>query len=263
MNKVIRFFISTLILFGAVGSVTAQSIVYDGLSAGTTFTFTGSVPRTYMGQGFSISDPGGNPAISQIRVALVAGAAVNYPATRIRVSLWDIYDATQTGANLVFANQLGGGPINFITTAITTTGATAFIFTLNFATPIPLTGLLNHGITFNWQSDAAGTGTFIDDTLLTTALRGAGSPALTLGANNNPLGGYFRNASGETSFNFRADSARNIANVGGLAFEITAVAIPEPTTWALIGLSTVGGLAVIRRQRRRNQAALEQKLEKC
>ena len=118
-------------------------------------------------------------------------------------------------------------------------------FTLTFTTPISLTGLTNHGITLNWQSDATGTGVFSDNTLLTTALRtGAGvavaPPALTQGSNLSPGGGYYRNASGLTTFNMQANDARTIANVGGIMFELTAV--PEPGSLALFGVFLAGAL---------------------
>jgi hypothetical protein len=213
----------------------AQTVVYDGLNTGTVATFTGSTPRTFMGQAFQVADPGTPVKISSIRVTLVAGAAVTYAASRLNVQLWDTYDPAAAGTALVFSNPLPAAALVYDTGAVNTTGATAFTFTLPVATPIALTGLTNHGITFNWQSDAAGVGTFINDTLLTTALRtGTGGtvppPALMAGAADlNPVGGYFRNASALTTLNFQASDARSIANVGGLMFELTAAAATPVT----------------------------------
>ena len=169
-----RSFISALAVLAAVAlaaHTNAQTaVVYDGLNAGTVPTFTGSVPRTYMGQGFNIANPGvPSIQITSMRITVVAGAAVNYAATRLRIQLWDTYNPGATGTDLVFSNPLALQVFN--TGAINVAGATAFTFTLNFAVPITLSGLTNHGITVNWQSDAAGTGNFIDDTNLTTALR--------------------------------------------------------------------------------------------
>lgn len=251
-----------LVALAMLGRLQAQAVVYDGLIAGTVANFTSSVPRTYMGQGFSIADPLAPVQITQARVVLVAGAALSYQNTRIRVQFWNTYDPSQTGTNLVFSNAVGA-PIVFTTGPITTTGATAFTFTLPFGSPVSLTGLTNHGITFNWQSDVAGIGNFIDDTLLTTALRtgsGGPPPALTAGTNVNPGGGYFRNASGLTSFNFQAGDARTIANFGGLMFELSAVSVPEPATVALFGLAGCCVAGGWYRMRRKNAQALAAKV---
>ena len=67
---------------------------------------------------------------------------------------------------------------------------------------------------------------------------GGPPPALTVGANLNPSGGYFRNASGLTTGNFQANDARAITNVGGLMFEITTV-VPTPGAAALLDATRV------------------------
>ena len=234
----------------------AQTVVYDGLISGTVATFTGSTPRTFMGQAFSIANPATPTVqISSMRVTMVAGGAVNYAASRLNIQFWDTFNPAATGTTTVFSNPLATQTFN--TGAINVAGATAFTFTLNFATPLTLTGLTNHGLSVNWQSDATGGGVFVDDTLLTTALRtGTGGtqppPALTQGSNLNPSGGYFRNASGLTTGNFQAGDARSIANVGGLMFELTAVApaaAPEPGSLALLALVALPGVAALRRRR--------------
>lgn len=252
-----RSFISALSVLAAVafaaqaGAQTA--VVYDGLNTGTVPTFTSSVPHTYMGQGFNIANPGiPSIQITSMRITVVAGAAVNYAATRLRIQLWDTYNPGATGTDLVFSNPLALQVFN--TGAINVAAASAFTFTLNFAVPLTLSGLTNHGITVNWQSDAAGTGNFIDDTNLTTALRtGTGGtvppPPLTAGANVNPSGGYYRNASGLTTLNFQAGDSRTIANVGGLMMEFTAIAVPEPSSVALLMTAAAGACVMYRRRR--------------
>ncbi|MBS0661493.1 MAG: PEP-CTERM sorting domain-containing protein [Verrucomicrobia bacterium] len=244
--------VAAIALIASASSSSAQtSVIYGGIT-GATPTFTGSTPRTYMGQAFNVADPGVAVAITQLRITMVAGVALNYADSQLRIQFWDTFNPAATGTALAFSNPVGSTLI-FDTGAVNTTGATAITFTLNFATPIMLTGLTNHGIVVNWQSDAAGTGTFIDDTNLTAALRtGAGAtapPPLTAGSNANPAGTtYFRNASGLTTMNLQANDARNIANVSGLMFELTAVSVPEPSTYALLG---VAGLAALVRFRRR------------
>jgi hypothetical protein len=229
----------------------ATALVYDGIT-GAALSFTGSTPRTFMGQGFSVADPGGPVQISSMTIVLVAGAAVNYVNTRINVEFWDSYDSTAASGS-VFSSPLG---INAFTTGpLTTAGATALSFTLTFATPIALTGLVNHGLAVNWQSDAAGTGTFINDTLLTEGLRTTGSANINPGANVTPGSGYYRNVSGATNFNFLGSDARVLSGVtnGGLAFTLTSVsAVPEPGSagmW-LAGLAFAGACAARSRRRR-------------
>jgi hypothetical protein len=114
--------------------------------------------------------------------------------------------------------------------------------------------LTTHGIAVNWQSDAGGTGTFIDDTNLTAALRVSGSSNILPGANTSPNSGYYRNASGETDLNFQSSDARTLSGVtnGGLVFRLTAaeVAVPEPGTMLFLGSALVV-LAGVRRPRAR------------
>jgi hypothetical protein len=253
-----RLFLATVSLIAAAAFATNSSaqtaVIYDGLNAGTVPTFTTSVPHTYMGQGFNVANPGTGATIqiTSMRITMVAAAAVNYAASRLRIQFWDTYNPAAVGTELVFSNPALLQTFN--TGAINVAAATAFTFTLNFAVPITLTGLTNHGITVNWQSDAAGTGNFIDDTNLAAALRtGTGGtipppPLMPGAADVNPGGGYFRNASGLTTFNFQAGDARTIANVGGLMMEFTAIAVPEPSSVALLITAAAGAFVAYRRR---------------
>ena len=197
-------------------SVRAQIAVYDGLTGLSTVTTTGSVPHTYMGQAFSVADPGGGAPvhISKLEVIMFyIGAAASYADTKLNVQFWGTYDPTATGTSVVFSNPIGGvqsqntGPFNPAGTALKD-------FVFNFSPTIDLPSLTNLGITLNWQSSTDGV-TFVDDTNFASGLRtGAGGtvppPALAAGANLNPGGGYFRNASGLTTFNFQAGQARQV-----------------------------------------------------
>jgi hypothetical protein len=183
-------------------------------------------------------------------VLVVAGAA-NYQNTLINVQFWDSYDAN---ASPVFSSAAGAVQ-SFTTGPIVTTGAAAYTVTLTFATPVSLTGLTGHGLAINWQSDAAGTGAFINNTNLTTALRGSGSANISIGANLNPGSGYYRNASGTTNFNYLSSDARSLTGVtnGGLVFSLTgdyAAAVPEPTSAALFLLGLLGTAGLIAHRRR-------------
>jgi len=241
------WFTVALTLLGGQGTARA-GIVYDS-ETGAALGFTGSTPRTFMGQGFTVADPGGPVEITSMSLVLVAATAVNFAATRINVEFWDNFNSASSP---VFSNPLGVN--SFSTGPIITAGATAFTFILTFGSPIPLTGLTNHGIAVNWQSDAGGTGTFIDDTNLTAALRVSGSSNILPGANTSPNSGYYRNASGETDLNFQSSDARTLSGVtnGGLVFRLTAaeVAVPEPGTMLFLGSALVV-LAGVRRPRAR------------
>jgi hypothetical protein len=197
-----------------------------------------------MGQGFDIADPGGPPMITSMHLTLFTDTAVNYANTLIRVQFWDTYNSA---ANPVFSNPIGP-TLDFPTGPVTTFGTTALTATLNFASPIPLTGLTEHGLSVNWQSDPDGTGSFADDTDLTAGLRGPGSADINPGVNDNPGSGYYRNASGETDLNFQSSDARAFPGVtnGGLLFDLS-LAVPEPSSIVVLGL---GALAILWRCRR-------------
>ena len=209
------------LLLSASGTTHAQFVGYDSRT-GAVLTYTGSTPRTYLGQAFDIADPGASPQVTSMNLVLVTSAAVNYPNTRIRVQFWDTYNGASSP---VFA--VPDGPVQtFVTGPFSSTGASAWIFTLNFPTPIPLTGLTGHGVSVNWQSDPTGTSSFADDPNLTAALRATGSANISPGVNDNLGSGYYRNASGETDLNFQSGDARSLSGVtnGGLVFDLTLVA---------------------------------------
>src|ERR1041385_8286226 len=81
------WFTVALTLLGGQGTARA-GIVYDS-ETGAALGFTGSTPRTFMGQGFTVADPGGPVEITSMSLVLVAATAVNYAATRINVEFWD------------------------------------------------------------------------------------------------------------------------------------------------------------------------------
>jgi hypothetical protein len=216
-----RFFILVAAIAVSAATAQAQFVGYDAIT-GAVLAFTSSQPRTYMGQAFDIADPGAPPQITSMHLVMVTAAAVNYPNTRIRVQFWDTYNGASSP---VFAVP-DGGVQTFETGPFSSTGPSGWEFTLNFPTPISLTGLTGHGISVNWQSDPTGTSTFADDPNLTAALRTTGSANINPGVNENPGSGYYRNASGETDLNFASGDARSLSGVtnGGLAFDLTLVA---------------------------------------
>jgi hypothetical protein len=219
---------------GAVSVVVtgpSTQVGYDSLT-GAVANFTASTPRTFMGQGFSVANVVTNPQITRMRIVLVSSGAVNYQNTRIRLQFWDTYNSASSP---VFSNPAGEVQ-TFTTGPITAASATAFTFTLDFASAIPLTGLNGHGLSVNWQSDPTGNGTFTDNALLTAGLRSAGSANIVIGTNLNPASGFYRNAGGENNFNFLSSSSRSLGGVtnGGLVFDLTVVEAKLPTTITLV-----------------------------
>jgi hypothetical protein len=244
MHTQTKLFLTCALALLVAAQARSQITVYDGRT-GAVLTFTGSTPRTYMGQAFDIADPGVAPAITGMHITLVGAAAFNYANTLIRMQFWNNYSS---GSNPVFSNPAGGAQL-FTTGPMSETGATAWTFTLNFAAPIALNGLTGHGLSVNWQSDPTGTGTFADDSNLTAALRGSGSANIAIGVNDNPGSGYYRNASGETDLNFQSSDARSLSGVtnGGLVFDL--VAVPEPGCLALCILAGAAAWTSRRRPR--------------
>src|SRR4051812_33616619 len=123
----------------------AQAVnVYDGISDLTTFTTTASVPHTYMGQAFNVSNAGGaTPMVTSMQVGMFVLGAQSFADVHVRIQLWGAFNPGATGATTVFSNPLGGGPTTFDVGPITTAGNGVFVFTLTFGSPITLPSTTN------------------------------------------------------------------------------------------------------------------------
>lgn len=252
--KTFRLFLSILAIATVLGgaSASAQVTIYDAVSDQSSFTTTGSSPRTYMGQAFNVSGAAGSmPQVTSATVGMFVSGAQTFANVQLRLQIWGTFNAAATGAADAFSNPVGG-PSTFLLGPISTTGNSVFLFTLNFATPITLPSTMNLGITFNFQTSTDGV-TFADNTNVVTAMRIVGAPPIPVGQNITHGGNtFYRNASGRTDFNFNANDARNITNMtqsnNGLAFSLRA--IPEPSTWLLL-LGGAGALVGLQRFRRK------------
>jgi len=223
------------------------AIIYDAVSDLATYTTSTSVPHTYMGQSFSVSNAGGStPIVTSMKLGEFIVGAQTYAGVRLRIQFWGTFDPTATGATSVFSNPIGS-PIVFDLGPQTTTGNSVSLWTLT-GLNVTLPQTTNLGIGINWQSSTDGVN-YVDQTNIATAMRAPVNTApIPVGSNVTVAGQYYRNASSETNFNFLASSSRSIGGTNpndGLAFQLSTV--PEPTTAALAGFATLA-LSVRRRR---------------
>jgi hypothetical protein len=233
--------INCLVLaFAFVLAAPAGTLVFDTISGDPDIT-VGGTPRTYMGQDFNAADPGGPLLIERVIVLMASLTTQSYTNIRASVQLWDegglISPAFITPAGPV--QQFDLGPLSL-------DAFFAYDVDLVFATPIPLTGLIFHGIAINFKGDTGGG--LADTDNLSAAVR-YGAVPIAVGSNPN-LDGSWRNASGRTDFNFNFHTdLRSIVGEenSALAIQIYAVEVPEPSTLWL----AAGCLAIAASRRRR------------
>jgi hypothetical protein len=243
--------LTALALLVGQSTARAQVFVYDAISDLTSLTTTGNVPHTYMGQAFNTNGAGGTtPQVTSMKLGLFVIGAHTYTDVQARVQFWGTFDPTVQGTDTtsVFSNPVGG-PTVFDLGALTTSANAAFILTLNFATPVTLPSTSNLGLGVNFQGSTTG-GPVADDTNLVTAMRSpVGTQPIPVGQNITTGGNtFYRNASGRTDFDFNGNDARTLGTgtqaTDGIAFQLTAIPVPEPGSMVLCGLagcSLIGG----------------------
>ncbi len=230
--------------------------------AGTTesYTFTGSTPRTYMGDGFTNNSlPAGTTSfqITSFSFLVVTAAATTYTDVVGRIQFWNTANGGTTSAtNPAFANA-AGQLITVDLGALTSTANSIYKFDVTLNTPITLTGGsgTNWGFAQNFQGNT-GAG-LADDTNLTSVISynttSTGYAAGTITTGASPTFGYYRNANSETNFNFTSTSRSLGFNYQGVAIIINGNAVvPEPSSVALASFGGLGMLFALRRMRRRS-----------
>lgn len=186
---------------------TTDTLVFDSFTGATAYTTTTGSPRTFMGMPFNLDGAAGSdPAITRITfyLAYTGAAAQTYQSLRIQFQLWDGWSGT---ADPVFSSPLSSGAM-FADVAgpVTLTPNTYSPLTVTLTTPLPMSGLLSHGIAVNYQGDT-GSGLASADAL--TSLLRYGSTPLAVGANGLSNAYGYRNASGHVDFNFAPTDSRS------------------------------------------------------
>lgn len=221
----------------------AQTVVYQQTST-TGLTTNNTTPA------FALDDitfaPGATAVLQQLS-ALTFGVGVA-PGTTLQTAVVfiDFYNTVNPAAvGAVTADYIGGfgGTINVAANTTTNTAFRAFTFN-NLTT-------LSNPIFFNDNNigvvitlaNAAGSAY---STVLTPLMSNPGVP--TTGASAT---GVYRDANGNGTF----ESAEFMPTQGNLYLSMTTVAVPEPTTWALLGIGAIGLAAAARRSAKQRRGA--------
>ena len=202
----------------------AEVLVFDSFSNATNLTTTTGLPRTYMGMPVDLdSAAGSNPMISRIVVymAYAGAAAQSYSRLRVRLQMWDSWWWED---DPVFSIPVEAVYVADVDEAILMQPNTFVPINLALPSPMPLTGLLSHGVVINFQGDK-GSGLETSNDL--TALLRYGSNPIAVGANALPESYGYRNVSGQTTFNHPQSDSRTFEESNeGMALELYATTSP-------------------------------------
>src|SRR5690349_4409698 len=247
----------SLLIVGAVSLLAAVSsnaaLVFDNMSnyeGGNTnahIASTSSTPNTFMGDAYTLA--AGTTAITGFDIYPVNLSGVNYVGIKINIFVWGSVNTSGTvnSTTPAFGNLLGS-----YTLTSSGTFTTGFYFpfegspngvnpgiTLGSPLSIPSTTI---GITFNYQGTTDGV-TYNNVNSL-TSLIGYGT-APTVGS--QVFSGYYRNAASETDGNF-ISTLRTLGNANeSLALRVYGTVVPEPGSFALIGIGSAA-LLIFRRR---------------
>jgi hypothetical protein len=201
----------------------------DTVTDSDTQTFTGSMPRTYMGDGFTNNTlPGGTTSfnITKLTLYMVSQAAQTYTDVVARVQFWNTYNAGNTP---VFTNPTAG-PILIDLGPFTSAANTFYTISVTLVTPVTLIGGSGTawGFAQNFQSNT-GAG-LVDDSNLTSLITSNSGDTYASGmilTGADPTFGYYRNASGRTDFNFASSDARSLTGLDYQAVGIIVEGVPN------------------------------------
>lgn len=226
----------------AVGAASHAAVIYDTFTPAVAYSFYTGPGNTLSGDNFNLPSAGAGMhwRITQIRGAAFASAAGTYSSRVLNISFWNGVGASANATDPAFSNQAGtsvnaafGGTFN------ATAAGSGFTYSVSGLSidlaNTPVVPANGYGIRLGWSSSGPGT---LSSGYKDTASSVAGS------AWSN---GFFidTNASGVLQNNEFVNFS-NWTN-GNLAVEITAIAVPEPATLAILG---VGALAMLRRRKK-------------
>lgn len=256
-----RTFLAGLaLLLAASGVASAQTTVYDNITNQTLFGVT---------QEFSADDGGGTDNIQthlmMDDITLAPGFAngnwaiqdiiwstINFNAgdTNVRMKL-RFFDNDGGGAG--FGNPgtfLGGIDFGAIPLGSGANAAQLWIFTLNDPTffPVPSDGTFWAGVMFDNDNGTSGaTATDLDNLGQLTFDPPVVGSSLDLGwFSDDTLGNFTGNNPAGATFDSSVFGGDPIVSFG---WSFTVTAVPEPTTWALLGLGACGVVPAYRRWR--------------
>lgn len=204
---------------GYIDRGAATVTLLDSFTGAPTLTTTSGAPRSFIGGAYSFTTPGPEVDVTEMTVFIAATAAQSYSnGLQIQVQFWDAYDSA---GNPIFSSAAGGVQTFNVAGPITLAANTFSQINLTLGTPVRLSSLVNKGIGFNYQGDNGGGFASTDNltTLLAAEAEPGTYPTFAAGLNavqTGPDGGFYRNVSGQTTFNFASTDRRTFTGLDNI-----------------------------------------------